>query len=46
MDDNIKKLFEVGSKDIPSSIPLFPLMNNSDVDFVVKNIKDLLNFGI
>ena len=28
------------------SIPLFPLMNNSDVDFVVKNIKDLLNFGI
>ena len=27
MDDNIKKLFEVGSKDIPSSIPLFPLDN-------------------
>ena len=27
MDDNIKKLFEVGSRDIPSSIPLFPLDN-------------------
>ena len=27
MDDNIKKLFEVGSIDIPSSIPLFPLDN-------------------
>ena len=27
MEDNIKKLFEVGSKDIPSSIPLFPLDN-------------------
>ena len=27
MDDNIKILFEVGSKDIPSSIPLFPLDN-------------------
>ena len=27
MDDNIKKLFEVDSKKIPSSIPIFPLDN-------------------
>jgi Lon protease-like protein len=27
MDDTIKKLFEVQSKDLPSSIPLFPLDN-------------------
>jgi len=27
MDDNIKKLFEVDSKNIPSSIPIFPLDN-------------------
>ena len=27
MDDNIKKLFEVDSKKLPSSIPLFPLDN-------------------
>lgn len=27
MEDNIKKLFNVGSKDIPSSIPIFPLDN-------------------
>jgi len=27
MDENIKKLFEIGSKDIPNSIPLFPLDN-------------------
>ena len=27
MEDNIKKLFEVSSKDIPSSIPIFPLDN-------------------
>ena len=27
MDENIKKLFEVNSSDIPSSIPLFPLDN-------------------
>ena len=27
MEDNIKKLFDVSSKDIPSSIPIFPLDN-------------------
>ncbi len=27
MEDNIKKLFEVDSKEIPSSIPIFPLDN-------------------
>ena len=27
MDDNIKKLFEIDSKNIPSSIPIFPLDN-------------------
>ncbi len=27
MDDNIKKLFEIDSKKIPSSIPIFPLDN-------------------
>ena len=27
MDDNIKKLFEVNSKSLPSSIPIFPLDN-------------------
>ena len=27
MDDNIKKLFEVDSKSLPSSIPIFPLDN-------------------
>ena len=27
MEDNIKKLFEVDSKKIPSSIPIFPLDN-------------------
>ena len=27
MEDNIKKLFDVNSKDIPSSIPIFPLDN-------------------
>ena len=27
MEDNIKKLFEVDSKKIPNSIPLFPLDN-------------------
>ena len=27
MDDNIKKLFEVDSKNIPNSIPIFPLDN-------------------
>ena len=27
MDDNIKKLFEVDSKNLPSSIPIFPLDN-------------------
>ena len=27
MDDNIKKLFEVNSKELPSSVPIFPLDN-------------------
>ncbi len=27
MDDNIKKLFDIKAKDIPSSIPIFPLDN-------------------
>ena len=27
MEDNIKKLFDISSKDIPSSIPIFPLDN-------------------
>ena len=27
MDDNIKKLFEIDSKNIPSSVPIFPLDN-------------------
>ncbi len=27
MDDNIKKLFDINSKDIPKSIPIFPLDN-------------------
>ena len=27
MEDDIKKLFEVNSKNIPSSIPIFPLDN-------------------
>ena len=27
MDDNIKKLFEIGPENIPSSIPIFPLDN-------------------
>ncbi len=27
MDDNIKKLFEVNSKSLPSSVPIFPLDN-------------------
>ena len=27
MEDNIKKLFEVAPKNIPSSIPIFPLDN-------------------
>lgn len=27
MEDNIKKLFDVGSKDIPNNIPIFPLDN-------------------
>ena len=27
MDDNIKKLFDINPKDIPSSIPIFPLDN-------------------
>tara|TARA_Y200000002_G_C22544839_1_gene605622 strand:- start:297 stop:956 length:660 start_codon:yes stop_codon:yes gene_type:complete len=27
MEDNIKKLFDVGSKDIPNTIPIFPLDN-------------------
>ena len=27
MDDNIKKIFEIDSKNIPSSIPIFPLDN-------------------
>ncbi len=27
MDDNIKKLFEIDSKSIPSSVPIFPLDN-------------------
>ena len=27
MEDKIKKLFEVNSKNIPSSIPIFPLDN-------------------
>ena len=27
MDDNIKKLFEVNSESLPSTIPIFPLDN-------------------
>ena len=27
MDENIKKLFEINPKDIPTSIPIFPLDN-------------------
>ena len=27
MDDNIKKLFEVNSKSLPGTVPIFPLDN-------------------